>query len=288
MIESGDYGAVRRELPKAYLTLKNPQGLALWARLEEIQGSPEHALGLLSQASAMVDHDVDALPQTVAWFHMRRGNLLAMMGRADEAMAQYGEAVALYPTDYRTMTSMARLCAGRGQWTETLAWAKRSAGIVPTPEILGLERDALHALGREVDAKNVDATIAAVGQIESSQGTAYDRMRALYNAEHGIDTAGAVSLAGGELRERHDVYAYDTLAWCLYRNGQAAEARRTMAKALAIGTKDAVIYYHAGMIALSNGDRSGAKSYLGLALRVNPYFLPFAPDSARKVLGTLV
>ncbi len=287
MIEIGDYDAARKVLAKAFETTKNAQGLALWARLDELCGEPTKALAMLGKATAMVDTDVDALPQTVAWFHMRQGNLLAESGQADDALAQYRLAVNIYPTDYRSMTCMARLCAGSDLWTDALAWAKRSADVVPTPETLGLERDALHALGREQEARNIDAMIDAVGRLEASQGTAYDRLRAIFEADHLRNTADAVKLAEGELRQRHDVYAYDTLAWCQYQNGQKAAAASTIKKALSAGTKDSAIYYHAGMIALGNGDKAAAKALLTQALENNPYFLPFGQMRAKSALKAI-
>lgn len=59
---------------------------------------------------------------------------------------------------------------------------------------------------------------------------------------------------------------------------EAAEARQWSQKALALGTHDALLYYHAGMIAHANSDRALAKQHLERARTINPYFsLRYAP-----------
>ena len=62
-----------------------------------------------------------------------------------------------------------------------------------------------------------------------------------------------MQLARDELAIRPDVYGYDTLAWALLNAGDAAGADAPMQSALAAGTQDARLWYHAGLIALANG-----------------------------------
>ena len=61
-------------------------------------------------------------------------------------------------------------------------------------------------------------------------------------------------LARDELAIRPDVYGYDTLAWALLNAGDAAGADAPMQSALAAGTKDARLWYHAGLIAAAPTD----------------------------------
>ena len=62
-----------------------------------------------------------------------------------------------------------------------------------------------------------------------------------------------------ELAVRPDVYGYDALAWALLNAGDAAGAQAPMQSALAAGTKDARLWYHAGLIALANGQSRGGR-----------------------------
>jgi Tfp pilus assembly protein PilF len=83
------------------------------------------------------------------------------------------------------------------------------------------------------------------------------------------------------------IYAADVLAWALYHNGRAGEARVYMEEALRLGTRDARLYYHAGMIALAQGEQAEAREYLARALAINPYFSPLEAARATVALATL-
>jgi hypothetical protein len=55
-------------------------------------------------------------------------------------------------------------------------------------------------------------------------------------------------------------------------------------RALALGTRDAMLWYHAGMIRLAAGDSATGRAALRTALQINPRWDPFQPDSARAAL----
>jgi hypothetical protein len=60
-----------------------------------------------------------------------------------------------------------------------------------------------------------------------------------------------------------------------------------MAKALALGTRDAMLFYHAGMIERALCQDEKAREHLEGALQANPYWHPFQPAEARAVLDSL-
>ena len=57
-----------------------------------------------------------------------------------------------------------------------------------------------------------------------------------------------------------------------------------MQQALRLGTKDASLLYHAGMIAHGLGDIERAQQYLRQALETNPYFSLLQAEKARQTL----
>ncbi|CAN5389179.1 hypothetical protein BH23GEM4_BH23GEM4_22310 [soil metagenome] len=65
------------------------------------------------------------------------------------------------------------------------------------------------------------------------------------------------------------------------------EARRAMQRALRLGTDDALLFYHAGMIDHALGADERAARELRRALELNPRFHPTHPATARKVLDSL-
>jgi Flp pilus assembly protein TadD len=90
-----------------------------------------------------------------------------------------------------------------------------------------------------------------------------------------------------ELATRRDVYGYDLLAWALHQSGRDADALAPMRRALSLGTRDAMLYYHAGVIELAAGDSTAARSSLASALAINPFWHPTQPATARALLDSL-
>jgi len=126
-----------------------------------------------------------------------------------------------------------------------------------------------------------------IGRLNALNKTIYNRELALFYADHDMKPAEALALAERELQARRDIYTYDVLAWALYRNGRAREAAAAMAEALKLGTRDARLYFHAGMIHMALGDAEQARDYLARALAVNPRFHPLHADVATRALAEL-
>ena len=131
------------------------------------------------------------------------------------------------------------------------------------------------------------ATVEAIAQLAGEAGSVYDRGLSLYLSDHGLDPDRAVTLARDELAVRADVYGHDTLAWALLNAGDAAGADTAMRSALTAGTRDARLWYHAGLIALANGRSSEAATSLGSALALGPALDPVARQRATDALATI-
>ena len=86
---------------------------------------------------------------------------------------------------------------------------------------------------------------------------------------------------------RKDIYAYDLLAWSLYKNGKAEEAQGAINEALKLGTKDAKLFFHAGMIYHQLGANEKAREFLSLAIATNPHFHVLHAETAALTLKKL-
>ena len=285
--ELGDYAAAEKDARRAPPQGDDPAFYALIARFSELKGDGESQIELLRKATQQADASLYASAQSIAWFHERLGRALWMNGRADEAARQYQRALEIFPRDYRSMAALARLEAERGNPQAAVEWGEKAAAIVPAPDTLALLGDAYLALGQNEKARAQFALVEKIGALASAQGVLYDRQRALYYADHDLKPAEAVKLARGELKVRHDIYAYDTLAWTLFKAGQLDEAAANMKRALKWNTRDASLWFHAGAIAFARGQKDEARRALELALQINPQFHATQAEQARALLEKL-
>ncbi len=287
-LERGNYAVAASVLQHPVVagqTKPDPSIEAVQGRLLDIDGQPAAALRLLQRAQADAESNLDMPRENVAWFHMRVGDELARMGRADSAARSYGEAMALYPHDYKTMTGLARLAAGRGDWAGTIRWGQKAAEVVPTPEVVSLVGDAYAATGNRKEADRQYRLIEAIGTISRAQNTVFDRYRAMFDANHDRNLPEALALARREMTVRRDVYAYDTLAWALYKNCMLPQAAAAMKQAMARDTQDSLLFYHAGTIAAAQGDRAQSQADFAHASALDPYFHPSAPAALQHPYG---
>jgi len=87
----------------------------------------------------------------------------------------------------------------------------------------------------------------------------------------------ALARARTAYREAPGIAAEDALAWGLFRAGRCDEARAHSAAALRLGTRDALFFFHRGMIERCLGNPS-ARDWFARALDTNPHFsLLWAP-----------
>jgi tetratricopeptide (TPR) repeat protein len=277
-IELGDYDKAESVMREGKDRAGDAGLKTLRARLLEINGQPELALRLLREAQAEADKNFDLPRENTAWFHVRVGDLLTTMGRLDDAESSYKEAIEIYPRDYKALFGIARVAASRKEWEAVVNWGQKAADIVPMPETVALIGDAYAARGDAENARRQYDTIEAIGRLAKAQGTIYDRQRALFLADHNRNLDEALTLARNELKVRQDIYAYDTLAWACFKKGLAAEADQAMRKALAHGTKDARLLYHAPEIARLRHDSARANALLAQSRALNPnlYLVPQA------------
>lgn len=255
--------------------------LARWA---ELRGRPDEARRLLRQALETAERRPGLPREQLAWFHLRLGDLALRSGHLREAEGELEDGLAILPDDYRLLGTLARLEAVRHRWPRAAEDGELAIAHALDPATLGLVSDAWRALGDSAKAAEFDRAMALS---VLRQPGAYHRAWSLYLLDHDRDVAAVLANVSRELESRRDVYGYDLLAWALHAAGRNQEARAPMARALALGTRDAMLFYHAGMIALAAGDSAGARAQLEHALAINPAWHPSQPARVRAVLDTL-
>ena len=121
----------------------------------------------------------------------------------------------------------------------------------------------------------------------AGQPGAYHRAWSLFLLDHNLRVTEVLANVQKEIQTRKDVYGYDLLAWALHKEHRDAEARAAITQARKLGTQDAMLFYHEGMIDRALGENARARYFLTRALELNPNFHPTQPREARAVLDSI-
>jgi tetratricopeptide (TPR) repeat protein len=216
---------------------------------------------------ALARRDPRTPREQIAWFWLRLGDIELRAGRLSAADTAYHAGLMIQPGDYRLLAALAHLSAIENRWSDAIKYGDDAIAQNLDPATLGILADAHTALGDT--ARGAEYARALDVGVRSQPG-AYHRAWSLFLLDHGRQTATVTRKISEELKTRHDVYGYDLLAWSLYQQGRYADARRAMTRALAQGTRDAQLFYHAGRIERANGHAAAADSLLARARVLNP------------------
>jgi hypothetical protein len=145
--------------------------------------------------------------------------------------------------------------------------------------------DLYHLTGREQDAAAQYALVEQIAKLDAVNGVLYNRQLALFYADHEVRPQEAYANAIKEYAVRRDIYGADAVAWTALKADKLPEAKRAITEALRLGTRDARILYHAGMIAVAAGEHKRGREYLTQAVTLNPGFDPVQASIARKTLA---
>jgi tetratricopeptide (TPR) repeat protein len=255
--------------------------LARWA---ELHGRPEEARRLLRSARDEATRRHGMPREQLAWFNLRLGDLALRNGHLGEAERELRNGLRAQPDDYRLLGALVRVEAARHRWRAAIDYGERAIGHALDPATLGVIGEAYAASGGSAKAEEYYHTMETA---VLHQPGPFHRAWSLFLLDHDRDVARVLAKVEEEIRTRQDIYGYDLLAWALHHSGRDLEARKPMARALALGTCDAMLFYHAGMIERVLGDTMSARRYLRAALETNPYWHPLQPDRARTVLDSL-
>jgi tetratricopeptide (TPR) repeat protein len=246
--------------------------------------------GHLSRATAIARYalflaDTSRLPADQrAWFALRLGELRLKAGAVADADSIFGVGLVMAPGDHRLLAGRARASAVRRDWAAVIDFGAQAIATQLDPGTLGLMSDAYAAMGDSVQAESF-ANAMATSALE--QPGPMHRVWGLFLLDRGRNATTVLARAREELKSRRDVYGYDLEAWALHALGRDTEAWTAMAKALAQGTEDAQLWYHAGVIRGSLGDDDGARAWLERALALNPSFHHLNAAHARALRDSL-
>ncbi|HEY9402664.1 MAG TPA: tetratricopeptide repeat protein [Pyrinomonadaceae bacterium] len=280
LVELGDY---RGAFEAAQQMMDLRPGALSYARvsyLRELQGDVRGAIEVM-RAAAEAAGD----PETRAWCRVHLGDLLINTNDLASAEREFERALAELPDYHLALAGLARARVSSGDMEAAVRFYERARQRVPLPDTAIALGDLHLKLGHLDEAKKL-YHLAESG--ERAGGNTYSRQLALFYADHDMKLDDALQIMRRERAARSDIYTCDALAWVLYKKGDLAAAKTAIGEASQLGTRDARIEYHAGMIEHALGHHREAAKHLQLALKINPSFDVLQADVARQTLRTLL
>ncbi|HEV2145935.1 MAG TPA: tetratricopeptide repeat protein [Longimicrobiaceae bacterium] len=282
-MELGEYDAARRTLGSLESARENLAVAPRLARWAEVTGRPAEERQILYATADRALYRTDLPREQAAWYFLRVGEHELRFGRLDEAEKAFRDGLQVEPSDFRLVSALARVEAHRGNWRRAVAYGE-AVGDAADIRTLGAIGDAYAQLG---DRDAAERYYDRVEKAAADNPEPFNRQWTQFRLDHDRHVPETLAILQEEIRTRRDVLGYDMLAWALYRSGRYAEAREAMSGALRMGTQDATLHFHAGMIERALGNREAARRHLEHALELNPRFHPTFPAEARAALRSL-
>lgn len=280
-VELGNYKEAVEAVQTMVDTRPNMESYARVAHVRSLHGDSDGAIEAYSLASRIAD-PMDKEAQS--WCLVFLGHEYFNVGRYADAERQYDGALRILPEYHLALAGKGQVRAAFGDFENAVKFFTQAQTRVPSTEVVV-------ALG-DIYAKTGDGEKAAEQYqlaefIEQKLGNLDQRRLALLWADRDTKLDEALAIATREHAARRDIYTADIYAWCLYKKGDFRTAKTAIAEALRMKTKNALFFYHAGMIEKELGNKKAAADYLQKALQTNPAFDLLQAEKAKAALQEL-
>jgi len=242
------------------------------AHMRWLKGDLSGALELM-QLAVSASSPLDA--ESAAWVHTRLALYRSQAGAFSEASRACDTALQFQKSYAPALLLQGRILLAEGKSAEAIDVLEAAAKRNPLPEYQWALVEALRQKGRSTEAREVESQL-------DRNGAANDpRTYSLYLATRGQSLSTALRLAEKEIEERSDVFTHDALAWALAASGKLQEAQCQMEKALAEGTEDPRLCFHAAVIAAKAGTLQNARHWFEKA---NQHIQSLLPSEQQQLL----
>ena len=283
-LELGDYEKAFDSLRSAEQLGRTVNTETREARVALLKGQTDAATKHFSNALILALNEYPPPRETVAWCRWQLGETAFSTGDYQTAERHYRDALTTFPNYYRALAALGRARAAQGDFAGAIEQYEQAIKILPDPSFIAALGDLYALSGREKEALDRYALVEQIGRLSSLNGVLYNRQLALFYADHDRKADEAYENAKKEYETRQDIYGADAVAWTALKAGKIDEAQVAIKDALRSGTRDAKLYYHAGMIARAAGDKAEAVNYLKRALALNPQFDGMQAAVAKRAL----
>lgn len=221
--------------------------------------------------------------EPLAYTRVQLGKLQFSRGRLGAAAREYRAALAAFPGYVLALDALAQVEAARGRLGRAVALERQATERNPLPQFVGFLGDLYRAQGRGPLAREQYGVVRVIERLLLANGVKTDLETALFDVDHGLRLESALARARRAQRERPSIYADDVLSWALARTGRCGEALRSSDRALRLGTLDAPMFFHRGMIERCLGRPAEARRWFRRAVATNPHFSLLWGPLARRL-----
>lgn len=278
LLELGRYREAFAAYDRAALQGPSVGAYARVARARELLGRPARAL----DAMELAIEAGSGIPEQEAWALTRYGGLLLDRGRVGDAKEAFRRALALQPGFPHAQAGLAKADDAAGRHATAARKLQVLLRRVPSAEYATELGDVYFGLGREREARRAYARARKLEERLARSGVRTMLASASLDLDLGVRRASALARARQAYREAPNLETADVLAWALERNGRCHEARSLSREALVLGTRDATMLFHRGMIERCLGNPAAAR-WFAEALEVDPAFSTRWAPVARRL-----
>lgn len=258
-----------------------------FAGLARLKGENKSAQKHFTDALTLVSKQSVPPRETAAWIRWQLGETAFSVGDYETAEKHFRDSLVTFPDYYRAVASLGKVRAARNDLQSAIKQYEKVTKILPDPNYVATLGDLYKIAGREEDAGRQYELVEQIGRLNKLNGELYNRQLANFYADHDLKAAEAYGLAAAEYETRKDIYGADALAWTALKAGKLTEAQAAIKDALRLGTNDAKLFYHAGMIEKSLGNNKAAKDFFNKSLQINPRFDLLQVENLKAALQEL-
>lgn len=277
LFELGEYGQAAQAWDAMQALAPGSAGAeARAAQMGLLHGQVGDAKRHLAESLRLAEQAGPAGASGVAGCAVQCGEAEFLSGDWEAAERDYQLALKVVPGGYAATEHLAELRGAQNRVAESMELYLGLVKRVSRPELMQDMGDLLAFAGRAGEAAPwiERARRAYLASIARGEVLYLHHLSGLF-ADSLNDPKDAVEWARRDLAYRHTIQAYDSLAWALAKDAKADEALAMDDKALATGTRDPHILYHAAMIRMGAGDIAAGKALLLRATESNPRFNAF-------------
>jgi tetratricopeptide (TPR) repeat protein len=260
----------------------NVPGLLRGAALRRLYGDARGAADFFSQAYQQM---APTQTEELAWTLTEMADLQLSTGDIDGADKLIHSAMQRFPGYYAALEVSAQVQTARQNYSEAADLLRQRNLQSPTAASQYALAEALERAGQATEAASAFANFVAMARPLINNNDNANQELISYYLGRGHHAAEALRIAELEITKRHDVNTLDGYAWALCGNGRYDEAQKQIAVALAVGVREARMFYHAGIIAEKLHDDALASRYLKQSVELNPS--SESAESAREALEKL-